>query len=166
MLCELDGELLFYSVSFVCSHRSLCLCARTCSKLRKVAKCIAQRRYTDESLVVRGIIEKVRLQECFEFFTRHSPHLECWPTPISVEWLKSRLGWKADGDPSYRNHRSQCSSHNDEILDAFYCDCPRCHRTFPCGRGTTRVMSATEEALLHVHFQANWWESWPGHSGK
>jgi hypothetical protein len=152
MLCELDGDLLSYSISFVRSHRSLCLCARTCSNLRAVAKCIVERRYTDESLVVRGIIEKLRLHECFELLTRHSSHFECWPTPTSVEWLKSRLGWKGDGDLSCRNH-------NDEILDVFYCDCPRCHRTFPCGRGSTRIMSAAEESLLHVHFQANWWES-------
>ena len=168
MLCELDHDLLGFVISLVCQHRILCICAQASSKLRTEARCVMRSRYADESVHVERIIGKLRLQECFHCLcdafrstSDSSDSSDHWHVPRperswkyvqfkSVEWLKHMLGW-VDHDPSYRHH-------NDTILDSFYCDCRKCHRTFPCGRGQTLCMSTHEESLLNHHFQVKWWD--------
>ena len=166
MLCELDSDLLGFIVSRVGPHRILCICAQASSKLRTEATIVMRSRYADESVHVASIIEKLRLEACFHGLSEtfgstsdSSDYVARPPRPEqswkfaqfkSVEWLKDMLGW-VDHDPSYRHH-------NDTILDSFYCDCRKCHRTFPCGRGLTACMSPHEESLLNHHFQVKWWD--------
>ena len=146
MLFELERDLLGHIISFACQHEVLCICAQASSKLRTEAMFIMQHRYADEGVMIQRIIGKLRLQDCF-----HVAHHHDW-TSIrfkSVEWLKHMLGW-VDDESSHRNH-------NDMIRDAFYCDCPWCFNTLPCGRGYTQRLSTHEESLLHSHFQIKWW---------
>ncbi len=150
MLCELNSDLLGIILSFVkCPHRILCMCAQASSKLRTEARFILRSRYADESVHVERIIGKLGLQALFHCACMQSS--DSHDHVKSIEWLKHKLGW-VDHEPRYRHT-------NDMIRDAFYCDCRKCHRTFPCGRGAhTRHMTTHEESLLSRHFQVKWWD--------
>jgi len=155
MLCELSHDLIGQIMSFVCRHRDLCTCAQAASALRSEARRIMQSRYADESVHVERIVVKLRLEQCF---TRHvarpsDDETRAWDRVRfkSVEWLKHRIGW-------VENVPSTGYDENDLIRDVFYCDCPKCHRTPPCGRGFTMHLNTHEASIVRGHFQVPWWD--------
>lgn len=119
-------------ISNIDSHKQLCLLKQTNSTFYNLCSIIIDKKYREEKLILTNIIKNI------------DPDNEFKLRSDSIELFKYSL---------------TALNLNDYTLDIFYCDCPRCFNTEPCGRGNTQPFNELEHNLLSKHLQYDWWNN-------
>lgn len=153
----LGDNLLNYLLDKEDSHQMLCIYKMVCVSFQQEIMKIETKRYLKDSTLLKGIREKIDEGDSMLINT---DSLELFK--LSLKWDDNDSTHIHDTDSRYISSYYSSSDRvlkNDDIIEIFYCDCPNCFRTEPCGRGNIKCFNKEEYDFLSLHFSWNWWDN-------
>ena len=153
----LEDNLINYLLDKEHSHQMLCIYKMVCVSFHQEIMKIETKRYLKESTLLKGIREKLDEGDSMLINT---DSLELFK--LSLKWDDNDSTHIHDTDSRYISSYYSSSDRvlkNDDIIEIFYCDCPNCFRTEPCGRGNIKCFNDEEYDFLSLHFSWNWWDN-------